>query len=189
MKTYRIIIAIVLLAAFGSMPAARAQKSLDALRAKCESDGRIDKTVIIHKDKQTGEKTFTTVQIDVRNNAALVKEFLDAFANDEPQAYTIAKTEQDGHSVPKLLQFDREGKAVWYGMIFRDPANVQVIYTQGEVVRPAAPRKAADAPAAKQKVYYIPKGSTLTINGVSMTAVQARAKGMDVRELPVNESK
>ena len=188
MKTYRIIIAAVLLAGLSGLPGARAQKSLDALRAKCESDGRIDKTVIIHKDKQTGEKTFTTVQIDVRNNAALVQEFLDAFAEDQPQAYMIAQVEQNGRSLPKLLQFDKAGKGVWYGMIFRDPANVQVIYTQGEVVRPAA-RPAEKEQAPKQKVYYIPKGSTLTVNGVAMTAAQARAKGMDVRELPIDEGK
>ena len=189
MKAYRIIIAILLLAGLIPMPGALAQKALDVLRAKCESDGRIDKTIIIHKDKQTGEKTFTTVQIDIRRNPVLVQEFLDAFAKDQPQAYMIAQVEQNGRSLPKLLQFDKEGKNVWYGMIFRDPANVQVIYTQGEVVRPAAVRPAEKEQAPKQKVFYIPKGSTLRVNGVSMTAAQARAKGRDVRELPVDEGK
>lgn len=188
MKAYRTIIAIVLLAGL-TMPGALAQKALEALRTKCQLDGQIPKTIITHRDKQTGEKTFTTVQIDIRNNPVLVQEFLAAFAKDEPQAYMIAKVEQNGRSLPKLFQFANEGQSVWYGMIFRDPANVQVIYTQGDVVRPAVAQSAEKEQAPKQKVFYIPKGSTLRVNGVAMTAAQARAKGMDVRELPVNEGK
>lgn len=154
MKTYRTIIAIVMLAGLIPMPGALAQKALEALRTKCQLDGQIKKTVIAYRDKQTGEKTFTTVQIEIQNNAALVKEFLGAFAKDEPQAYMIAKIKENGRSLPKLLQFGDEKEAVWYGLIFKDSANVQVFYTQGRVVYQAAPQK-----APRQIIFYQPEES------------------------------
>lgn len=179
MKAYKCMIAV--LCALVLMPGVWAQKNLDVVRLKCSSDGHIDKTFVTHRNKQTGETNFTTLQLAIKNNKGLVDEFLEAFAKDTPQAYTVAQDQKQGRTLPKFLRFDDGKRSVWYSFSMTDPANATVIYTVGDVSNVAADKS---APATQERTYNIPKGATITINGVKMNAEQAREKGLDIRELP-----
>lgn len=172
---------IAVLLVLGTSSVLRAQKNLDALRQRCDKNDRIDKTYIVSRDKQTSKEQFTIQRITIRGDKQLVDAFFDAFAKDRLQAVQSIVHQRAGRVVPKLLLFQDGHGPVWYGMNVANDTDATILYTKGVMKLD----NAGDKVRAVSKTLVVPYGGAVTIDGKVMTVKEARAKGYDVREAPV----
>jgi predicted enzyme related to lactoylglutathione lyase len=113
------ILLIGLLLAGSLMTDLLAQTHLQTLVKKCESMENVDMDIIRQRDPQTKEFYNSVVTVRIKDNAALMQEFLDAFKADENEAVNIVERKQNGKIVPSLYRFDK----VSYTLSRRDDAN------------------------------------------------------------------
>jgi hypothetical protein len=106
MKTKHVVTAILLLA--GSlMSHLSAQETLKALVKKCETLDAVEMHIIKNRNKETKELTRSVVTITIRNNEALVNEFIAAFKKDEDSATQVTERKQNGGKiVPFMYVFE-----------------------------------------------------------------------------------
>lgn len=196
MKRYSKIIGILALVSLDAVSGVSAQEHVQALRDKCSENKAIPQVSITRQDSKTGKK-YVTLRFTIKNNPTLIGEFLDAFTKDESLARKVT-IQRRGDEMIRQLEFHKDGMPVWYYLSQKGAANGEMIYSEGMIektalgVVPKLPEqskvsktvKMADdsVNVLKNAVYRIPKGSKMSIDGVWVTAEQARALGLDVYE-------
>jgi glycine cleavage system regulatory protein len=82
-----------------------AQENLDALIKKCETIESIDINVVRTRNSQTKELETKAVTITIKENPALINEFLAAFKKDEINATMVTEDRKGGRINKLFYQF------------------------------------------------------------------------------------
>jgi lipopolysaccharide export LptBFGC system permease protein LptF len=101
---------------------ASAQTHIEALVKKCESMESVDMNVIRNRNRETKklERSITTVII--KDNEALVNEFIAAFKADEGDVIQVIENKSSGKLMPSQYIFE----GVHYHFFMKDKANATV---------------------------------------------------------------
>ena len=131
MKTKRTVVMVaVILAGFFSTHAL-AQQNLDALMKKCESMDNVDMDVVQQRNPSTKKITQVIKNINIKNNKALVDDFLKAFQADRENAIQAIDSKKDGKMVPSYYQFQIGKKNVSYSItVNKEGVNASVAMIQ-----------------------------------------------------------
>jgi hypothetical protein len=118
--------AAVLLLAGGLMAGVPAQEALNALVKKCETAASVRMNIVKKRNSKTKalEKVVTTVS--VKNDEALVNEFIEAFKKDEKDATSVIEDRKEGKVNSLFYRFD----GVSYSLDFHQDkgnANISII--------------------------------------------------------------
>jgi len=73
-----------------------AQENLNALVKKCETLPSVDMNVVRERNTQTNKLEAKVISITIKDNQALINEFLDAFKKDEENALNAIEKKQGG---------------------------------------------------------------------------------------------
>jgi len=82
-----------------------AQTHIKALIEKCEKSTSIELVSLTKKDPKTQVLQERFIAVQIKNDPALVKEFIQAFRNDEADAYSARGTSKHGMTIPFFYQF------------------------------------------------------------------------------------
>jgi hypothetical protein len=131
MKTKHFITVLALLVAGGFAIDASAQTHLKALVKKCESIESVDMNIVRHRNSETKELKRTITSILIKDNEALVNEFMAAFKADEGDATQIIEHKRKGETTPSFYRFEK----VNYSFSLKDKANASVTEFEGDTGR------------------------------------------------------
>jgi len=73
-----------------------AQENLNALVKKCETMSSVDVNVVSERNAQTNKLEPKVINITIKNDQALVNEFLDAFKKDKENAKQVIENKRAG---------------------------------------------------------------------------------------------
>jgi hypothetical protein len=103
MKTKHLMaIAILLIAGSFSIDAV-AQTNISALIKKCENNESVDMNVVRKKNKETNQLEREVISLTIRDNEALVKEFIAAFKADEKDAEEVMEHRRGGGEQSSIM--------------------------------------------------------------------------------------
>ncbi|MDR1919121.1 MAG: DUF5024 domain-containing protein [Tannerellaceae bacterium] len=126
MKT-KVVVAVLLL--MGSLTVkVSAQETLKALVKKCENMDSVSMTIVRDRDKETKQWKRSVITLNIRNNAALVNEFIEAFRKDEAVALKVIENKDQGRSTNFFYSFE----GVNYSLRIKDKANASISVFEGE---------------------------------------------------------
>jgi hypothetical protein len=98
-----------------------AQERIYALFKKCETMENVDMNVIREKNSE-GKLAPSIITIRIRDNEALVNEFLAAFKAEEPNMTSIIENKRAGKLVPTMVKFED----ITFSFNLSDKANATV---------------------------------------------------------------
>jgi hypothetical protein len=101
---------------------ASAQRHLKALIKKCETIDAVDMNIVRDRDKETNQWKNQITSLTIKDNEALVNEFIAAFKADADSALQIIENKQNGKMVPSLYTFEEEN----YSFNLKDKAHASV---------------------------------------------------------------
>jgi len=135
MKRNGMIMMLLLIASSFSMKLA-AQADFDALIKKCETMPSVDINIARSRSSISKELEREAISITIRDNPALVKEFLDLFAKiDETNAIQVTKNRKGGRAISLIYRFENatysyiyneEDKEVYIKITKGDTRNITV---------------------------------------------------------------
>ena len=82
-----------------------AQESIKAVIQKCEQKKSVEMTYIINKDPETKKVLSNITTVKIKDDPALVKEFVSAFEKDKDKAYSVSGSIKNGVSTPSNYKF------------------------------------------------------------------------------------
>jgi len=82
-----------------------AQENLDALVKKCETMDSVDINYVRAKDEKTKKLETKIINITIKNNQALINQFLEAFKKDEINANNVIEDKKGGRIISLFYQF------------------------------------------------------------------------------------
>lgn len=118
MKTKHAVTALVWLIA-GLTTGASAQTTLKALVKKCETTESVKMNIITERDKNTKKLTKSIITVTIRNDEALVNQFIEAFRKDAGEATMAIEDLESGRMIPTFYRFEGEGGEVSYTLNIR----------------------------------------------------------------------
>ena len=99
----KVVIAIILF--MGGTLFSNAQESIKAIIKKCEKAGSVEMSYIINKDPETRKVQSSVTTIKIKDDPALVKEFIAAFEKEKDNAYSVSGSVKNGVSIPSSYKF------------------------------------------------------------------------------------
>ncbi|MDR1344382.1 MAG: DUF5024 domain-containing protein [Tannerellaceae bacterium] len=106
MRTKHVVLTAVLLIAAGLAQSLQAQENIRAMIKKCETDS-VDMSIVIERDPATRKPREMVTAVHIKNDEALVNEFIEAFKKDEAMATeSISRRHPDGRLLPSVVEFD-----------------------------------------------------------------------------------
>lgn len=105
MKTKHVFLVVLMLLAGSFSVNMMAQDNLRALVKKCETLDEVDMNIVRQRNNNL-KMTQVITSLTIKNNPALVKEFLEAFKKDEPSATQAIENKKNGKLQPSYYQFN-----------------------------------------------------------------------------------
>ncbi len=106
-----------------------AQENLKALFKKCETRDDVVMIIVRNRDRNTQkESKESTTSITIKNNKALVDEFITAFDKDEPNTDNAVLSKKKGKTIPVFYEF----KGVSFSFSLTDDTGNSAIITMVE---------------------------------------------------------
>jgi len=104
-----------------------AQENLNALVKKCETLPSVNMSIIRERNSQTNKLEPKIISIDIKDNKALINEFLDAFKKDEDKVVKVIENKNEGGGTNLFYRFENVSYSIDYGKE-EGVASVSVIY-------------------------------------------------------------
>ena len=131
MKTKKTVVMILVLMAGFFSTQVLAQENIDALMKKCESMDNVDMDVVQQRDPSTKKLAQVIRNVNIKNNKALVDDFLKAFLADRENAIQAIDSKKGGKMIPSYYQFQIGKKNVAYSIsISNEGANASIAMIQ-----------------------------------------------------------
>ena len=111
---------LIVLAAGSFTITASAQDTLNALMNKCESMDDVNMDVIQQRNPSTKKLTQVIKSVSIKNNKALIDDFLKAFEADKNEAIQAIYSKKNGKMVPSYFQFKTGSKNVSYSFSMKN---------------------------------------------------------------------
>jgi hypothetical protein len=145
MKTKVLALAVVM-ALTSLVSTVSAQERIYALFKKCETMENVEMNVIREKNSE-GKLAPSITTVRIRDNEALVNEFLAAFKAEEPNITSIIENKRSGKLMPTLIKFD----SITFSIHINDKANATIsqMADKGEGMKYASPKPPASPAAPK----------------------------------------
>ena len=126
MKTKVWIMALLLIVSGFSMKLV-AQENLNALVKKCETMPSVNMNIIRKQNTKTKKLELKIIDIDIKEDQALINEFLEAFKKDEANAIQAIEDKKAGKTTSLFYKFENVSYDFSYGKK-EGCASVSVMY-------------------------------------------------------------
>ncbi len=113
-----------------------AQQRIEQLVVRAENDPNVDTSVVINRNRESGETQRTVKTVTIRDNRALVSEFRTAFDRDRDDAYQITESTENG-VVSKRYRFRSDGREIFCTLRLDSDSKAKVTYTDRDADVPS----------------------------------------------------
>lgn len=123
MKTKYVLVVALIVAACCFSTTASAQTNLNALMKKCETMNDVNMDVVQQRNPKTKKISQIIKTVMIKNNKALIDDFLKAFQADKNDAIQAIESKRNGRIMPSYYQFNVGGVDVSYSLTVKDDGN------------------------------------------------------------------